>query len=828
MDAAQYDTPHLSPPLDAPHLDENDATSRMPSISLVLPAYNEQEVIAQAICEADEALAGITSDYEVLVVDDGSSDNTKIVAQQEASKRSAVRVLAHDQNRGYGAALSTGFRAAKKDVIGFTDADCQFDLRQLNRLVMLLSSCDIACGYRIDRQDSPIRILYSKVYNFGVRLLLGTRVRDCDCAMKLFRRDALETISFHSNGFLINAEILAIANMQGKRVVEVGVNHRPRPRGTSTVSFWHVFPVLLALLRFWWSHIQFPARSECQARPFEPVQAAQTSLVTLALGLLCALVFFMNLSYPLIEPDENRYAQIALEMVQSGNYLVPRLQGKPYLDKPPLLYWTTAASFNAFGINEFSARLVSALAATWTVLFTFVLGQRFLGRRTALIGAVMLLLSMGFVLAGRYVILDGLLTSFTTTSLLAGYLAIRGVRLRWSWWILAAVACGLGILAKGPIALVLIAPPLLGLQLLGRRAAPVRLHQWLAWGTVAVGVALPWFVAVALTQPDFVSYFLWKHHIVRFLSAFDHQAPIWYYIPVLLIGMFPCSLLTAPVVAFLVGRSAKLRRARTEELGFVVLAATWVFVFFSASSCKLPTYVLPAAPLLCLIAAVPLNLLLTGVRPRLPLETLTLQLPKWATAAALLVGAGLAITDLLLQPNQGIEQSINWFVLASTGIYLAYLPAARHLRTRKMSPWLVATATSIFIMMFAFQKFVPQFAAYRSVHANAARIQVAPDGHVLPVVYLDWQIDGESLYFQRRGIDFFSEGNMNELAEYARAHGEMVLVANSGGAEHLRERLGESATFTKLPGARGRLYVVSTSTNSPTLVGARKSAPTRR
>ncbi len=824
MDAAH----NVSFSASAPRLDERNVTKHTPSISLVLPAYNEQEVIAQAICEADEALAGITTDYEILVVDDGSDDNTVSVAQRESARHDTVRVLSHDQNRGYGAALRTGFRAATKEYVGFTDADCQFDLHQLNRLVMLLSSCDIACGYRIDRQDGPIRSLYSKVYNFVVRLLLGTGVRDCDCAMKLFRRDALESIPFRSNGFLINAEILALANMQGKRVVEVGVNHRPRPRGTSTVSFLHVVPVLMALLRFWWSRIQFPARSPHPAPASHGADATRTVLTTLSLGLLCAVVFFMNLSYPLIEPDENRYAQIALEMVQSGNYLVPHLQGEPYLDKPPLLYWTTAASFKAFGINEFSARLVSALAATWTILFTFVLGQRFLGRRVALIGAIMLFLSMGFVLAGRYVILDGLLTSFTTTSLLAGYLAIRSRKLRWSWWIFAALACGLGILTKGPVALILIAPPLLGVQLLGRRAARAQLRPWLVWCAVATAVAMPWFVAVAVTQPEFVGYFVWKHHIVRFLSAFDHQAPAWYYIPVLLIGMFPCSLLAAPVVAFLVGRSAKLRRVRSEELGFVVLAATWIFVFFSASSCKLPTYVLPAAPLLCLIAAVPLNLLLAGQRPHLPLETLTLHLPRWATAAALLVGSGLAIADLLLQPHQGSEQVLNWLVLAATGIYLASLPATSYLHTRRMSPWIITAAASGLIMVFAFQKFVPQFAAHRSVHANAARIQVAPDGHVLPVVYLDWQIDGQSLYFQRRGIDFFSEENMSELTQYARAHGNIVLVANTSGADQLREKLGDEAIFTKLPGARGRLYVVSTPSNQATFVGTRDTQSTRR
>ena len=135
---------------------------RAASVSLVLPAYNEQEVIEQAILEADEALAEITDDYEILVIDDGSRDATRERALCAAKHRPAVRVISHETNRGYGAALRTGFQAATKDYVGFSDADCQFNLRETNRLTLLLADCDIACGYRIDRQDKWHRIVYSQ------------------------------------------------------------------------------------------------------------------------------------------------------------------------------------------------------------------------------------------------------------------------------------------------------------------------------------------------------------------------------------------------------------------------------------------------------------------------------------------------------------------------------------------------------------------------------------------------------------------------------------------------------------------------------------------
>ena len=586
------------------------------SVSLVLPAYNEQEVIEQAIAEADEALAGIADDYEVLVVDDGSRDATRAVALQAAEHRPAVRVISHETNRGYGAALRTGFQAATKDYVGFSDADCQFNLRETNRLTLLLADCDIACGYRIDRQDKWHRIVYSKVYNAIVRLLLGTGVRDCDCALKMFRRETLAELPITTNGFLINAELLTRARMAGKSVVEVGVTHRPRPRGQSTVSFLHILPVLVALLRFWWSIVLFPSRTSPSpaAIPSGPTSWGRTGngAATALLGLLAGLLFLGNLAYPFVEPDESRYAQVALEMLQSGDFVVPRLLGEPYLDKPPLLYWATAASLQVFGPHEFGARFPSALAAVLTVLITFVLGTRLFGSRPAFLASLMLLLSLGFVLSGRFLIMDGPLTLFTTVCLLASFLAVRGPQVRLAWWLVAAVACSLGILTKGPVAVVLTLPPLVSLLWLDHRHARVRIWHWLAAVAVILLVTAPWFILIAQRQGDFASQFLWKHHILRFVSAFNHQAPVWYFLPVLFLGMFPSSLLFGPTLGFLFGRRDDLRMLRTAELGAVALAAVWILVFFSASSCKLPTYILPAVPLLCLVQGSMLHHLLSG------------------------------------------------------------------------------------------------------------------------------------------------------------------------------------------------------------------------
>jgi glycosyltransferase involved in cell wall biosynthesis len=229
-------------------------------LSLVLPAFNEEKVIRQAIIEADNALHALCADYEILVVDDGSHDDTAAAALAEAAARLHVRLLRHAENRGYGAALRTGFTAARFPLVAFTDADCQFYLEDLGLLLPLTCSVPIAAGYRLDRKDTRRRRFLASGFNVVVRFLLGTRVRDCDCALKVFRREALARVMPETSGFFANAEMLVKARQAGLEVAEAGVRHRPRLQGTSKVSLTQVPRVLRTLLYFWWTRVLFGSR----------------------------------------------------------------------------------------------------------------------------------------------------------------------------------------------------------------------------------------------------------------------------------------------------------------------------------------------------------------------------------------------------------------------------------------------------------------------------------------------------------------------------------------------------------------------------------------
>lgn len=207
----------------------------MPSISVVLPAWNEERNVARAIREAVTALEGLGADYEVIVVDDGSRDGTARVVGELQARQPQVRLVRHEVNRGYGQALRSGYAAAQKDLVLIHHADSQFDLTEIKRFLPLLAQADIVCGYRAQRADPFMRKINALGWNMVVRLLFGYLARDIDCGFKLFRREILDHVHLTATrGAMIDTELLASARARGYRLAELPVTHLPRLGGQPT------------------------------------------------------------------------------------------------------------------------------------------------------------------------------------------------------------------------------------------------------------------------------------------------------------------------------------------------------------------------------------------------------------------------------------------------------------------------------------------------------------------------------------------------------------------------------------------------------------------
>jgi glycosyltransferase involved in cell wall biosynthesis len=203
-------------------------------ISVFFPCYNEQNNVGQTVEKALVVLEKLNMDFEVIIIDDGSSDNTGRIADELAGRDERIKVVHHPSNLGYGAALQSGFAAATKELVFYTDGDGQFDISEMPPLLPLMEQYDIVSCYRLNRQDSLMRKINGCCWTKLVCLLFGLKIRDIDCAFKLYKRKIFEGLFLSSTGALIDTEVLARASRKGYLITQKGVHHYPRTAGSQT------------------------------------------------------------------------------------------------------------------------------------------------------------------------------------------------------------------------------------------------------------------------------------------------------------------------------------------------------------------------------------------------------------------------------------------------------------------------------------------------------------------------------------------------------------------------------------------------------------------
>ncbi len=339
--------------------------------------------------------------------------------------------------------------------------------------------------------------------------------------------------------------------------------------------------------------------------PKTPTSASRGALA--AIAAVAALVWFAGIgTRTLIHPDEGRYAEIAREMATSGDWLTPRLNGLKYFEKPPLQYWLTAAAFDAFGAGNATARFPTVASTFVAALFIGVVGWRLGGTTLGAAAAAALAGSAGYVVGGHVLAIDGLLAATLAIAFGAFVLAQRDgatARERRAWMLAAWAAMAAATLAKGLIGIVIPGATLVLYTAITRDIAVWRRLHVVSGMLLYLVLAAPWFVAVSIANPEFFHFFFIHEHFERYLTTGHRRTGAWWYFaPLLAVGVLPWLTILAAGVAR-AWRDAVPAANGFSWPRFALVWAAFVFVFFSASSSKLPGYILPAFPPLALVAA---------------------------------------------------------------------------------------------------------------------------------------------------------------------------------------------------------------------------------
>lgn len=404
------------------------------------------------------------------------------------------------------------------------------------------------------------------------------------------------------------------------------------------------------------------------------------------LALAIAIIWFANLEYrTLIKPDEGRYAEIPREMVASGDWVTPRLNELKYFEKPPLQYWATATAYTLFGEHQWTSRLWAGLTGFAGILLVWFAGLRLFGREAAGYAALLLSSSLLYVLMAHINTLDMGVTFFITLGILGLLLAQTqtDVKKRRNWMLLAWAGMALAVLSKGLMGIILPGAALFIYCVIQRDFGVLKRMHWLPGLAVFFAITAPWFYLVMQANPEFFERFFIYEHFQRFTTTVHGRYHPWhYFIPILLAGALPWTVLMFDAM-WRTLRNSPLPGGVFNSQRFLLIWAVFIYVFFSISGSKLPSYLLPMFPVLALL----MGKRIAEMRGR----TLCWQVAPAIPVALLLLGLALNVDKFADTPGQ-IELYPHygpWLVVAAL-ISLTGLLAGMGLLWREKKPAAVA------------------------------------------------------------------------------------------------------------------------------------------
>ncbi|MEO5700267.1 MAG: glycosyltransferase family 39 protein [Casimicrobiaceae bacterium] len=505
--------------------------------------------------------------------------------------------------------------------------------------------------------------------------------------------------------------------------------------------------------------------------------------ILFVLAALVGALWFANVEHRVLQhPDEGRYAEIAREMAATGDWLTPRLNGLKYFEKPPLQYWLTAATFDAFGVHAWSARLWPVLAGLIAVGAIGVAGLLLGGAALGVTAALVLAGTLWQVALSQIITLDALLSGLLAVGFAAFVIAQRAeatpvARRHWMWLAWAAMAGA--SLTKGLIGVVIPAGALVLYSLAARDFGLWRRLSISSGMLVYLAVAAPWFVAVSLANPEFASFFFVHEHFQRFLTT-EHRrtGSLWYFVPLFIAGVIPW------IAVLLWSLPRAWREGTPNGLGFswqrfALVWAGFVLVFFSVSGSKLPSYILPMFP--------PLALVLGWVLLRLDARTLArLTLPMAAAAIVLALAAWFAYPRLAApfaddrQPVDALLAFGTWVKLALTAAAVggiialaAFHRSSARARFTGIAALAVATLATTQLVVGGLDSFRLTRSAYDILQQAEARVTAGPalDSPAVPFFQVRMYDQTIPFYLRRTTtvVEFADELALGVKAEPDRA-----------------------------------------------------------
>lgn len=389
------------------------------NLSVFFPCYNEAENLPNTVEKAIKVLETLKLNWEILIINDGSTDNTKEVAEELAGKNSRIRVINHPKNLGYGEALKSGFYNAKNDVIVYNDADGQFDFSQVSDFLEKIEDYDLLIGFRIKRKDHILRTIFKKGWQASLLLFFGLTLKDVDCGFKMIRKSVLNKIPKlqSSRGAMINAELAIKAKKFGFRVGQVGVNHYPRKFGKPTGANINVIAKsYLDLIMLWWKLLD----------------RKEFLVICLILLLAGFFRFYQIDQYMTFLGDEGRDVLVIKRILVNFDlpFLGPATSiGNIYLG--PLYYYMMAVSMAFFWLNPVAAAVMDGVIGVLTVLLIYYLGKIWFGKLSGMVSAFLYAISPVTIYYSRSSWNPNPAPFFTLLSILGFYKAHKTRNFKW-------------------------------------------------------------------------------------------------------------------------------------------------------------------------------------------------------------------------------------------------------------------------------------------------------------------------------------------------------------------------------------------------------------